>query len=451
MNDPNGLSYFKGRYHVFYQWNKKFPHGKEVHWGHFSSQDLVTWQHHPSVLAPVDYYDKNGCYSGSAIEYGGKLLAFYTGNVKNTKGERETYQCLAISEDGDNFIKYGKNPLINNFPSGYTPHFRDPKVWQKDGIWYMVIGAQREDLTGTAVLYKGEDPFNWSLVGEISKEKLGYMWECPDLFPLEDKDILVFCPQGLEPQGDLYNNRYQCGYMVGKLDYKRGKFAGSPFVELDRGFEFYAPQTFLTPDGRRILWAWMGMPEEGDQPTLAENWIHCLTIPRELYLKGEKLCQKPIPELENLRFAPHYLPKFTIEDTFRFIKEFAGERVEINLEIANIDAQEYGLYFRCDREQSQYTKLKVDGKTSKVTLDRDRSGLWTKGQRTVALNSVENLKIRVFIDTSSIEIFLNEGEETFTARIFPDDKSVNFGIYSIGGKVEVLKAEKWDLKAGIIF
>ncbi|SET14835.1 glycoside hydrolase family 32 protein [Anaerobranca gottschalkii] len=450
MNDPNGLSHFKGRYHVFYQWNKKFPLGKEVHWGHFSSKDMVFWYGHPSVLAPVDYYDKNGCYSGSAIQYGEKLLAFYTGNVKTTDGERETYQCLAISEDGDNFVKYGKNPLINNFPPGYTAHFRDPKVWQKDGMWYMIIGAQREDLTGTAVLYKGNDPYNWSFVGEVSKESLGYMWECPDLFSLDDKDILLFCPQGLEPQGDLYNNRYQCGYMIGKLDYNNGKFHGKEFIELDRGFEFYAPQTFLSPDGRRILWAWMGMPEEEDQPTLKENWIHCLTIPRELYLKGEKLCQKPIGELERLRVKEYKLEKKIIQDSWAFIKEFSGERVEIQLEIVNIDSDEFGLFIRSDEGKKQYTKLTIDTQSSKVILDREKSGLWGKGQRAVTLKDVNNIKITIYIDTSSLEIFLNEGEETFTVRIFPNKNSTNFGVYSKGGKVEIVKGQKWDLKEAVI-
>lgn len=134
LNDPNGFIQFKGVYHLFYQWNPfETAHGAKF-WGHYTSKDFINWEHQPIALAPSEWYEKNGCYSGSAIENDGKMVLFYTGNVKDENGDRETYQCMAVSQDGITFEK--KGPVIY-LPEGYTAHFRDPKVWKKKirGIW----------------------------------------------------------------------------------------------------------------------------------------------------------------------------------------------------------------------------------------------------------------------------------------------------------------------------
>ena len=140
VNDPNGLIFWKGEYHVFFQLNPKSCEHIFKNWGHIKTRDLVNWEKLPIALSPTDWFDKDGCYSGSAIEKDGKLYLMYTGNVKNN-GTRESYQCLAVSEDGINFKKLG--PVIHNddIPKGYTRHFRDPKLFKKNGKFYMVIWA----------------------------------------------------------------------------------------------------------------------------------------------------------------------------------------------------------------------------------------------------------------------------------------------------------------------
>src|SRR5690606_39202751 len=150
LNDPNGFVFYQGKYHMFYQWNPfKTEHGAKF-WGHYVSDDLVHWEEAPYALAPDSWFDKDGCYSGSAIVHDDKMFLFYTGNVKDEEGNRESYQCVAVSEDGFTFEK--KGPVIQ-VPPGYTAHFRDPKVLYRDNQWYMVLGAQTEAEQGEVVLY----------------------------------------------------------------------------------------------------------------------------------------------------------------------------------------------------------------------------------------------------------------------------------------------------------
>lgn len=185
MNDPNGFIQYKGRYHVFYQWNPfKTAHGAKF-WVHYSSSDLIRWKPEPIALAPSQWYEKNGCYSGSAIEYQGKLVLFYTGNVKDHQNNRESYQAWLVSEDGISFSKLG--PVLEK-PPEYTAHFRDPKVGKMNNLWYMVIGTQTHEEQGRIALFTSEDVKDWKHKGSIPGSELnglqsfGYMWECPDLF-----------------------------------------------------------------------------------------------------------------------------------------------------------------------------------------------------------------------------------------------------------------------------
>lgn len=293
INDPNGFSQFKGKYHMFYQWNPLGTNHKNKTWAHTVSEDLIHWVEQPTALRPDTWYSKDGVYSGSGIVIDEKLYLFYTGNVKNEEGIRESYQCFAVSEDGVNFERW--EPSIINQPEGYTRHIRDPKIWEKDGKYYAVLGIQSEKLEGKVVLYSSENINDWTFLGEIAGanrgplKEFGYMWECPDYFQLKDEktgeiiDVLVASPQGLEPEGDLYNNKYQSGYFLGKLNYEKPEFEiNSKFNELDRGNDFYAPQSMEDNKGRRIMVGWMGIPEEEDFPTVKNEWIHCLTLPREI-------------------------------------------------------------------------------------------------------------------------------------------------------------------------
>ncbi|MBK0000559.1 sucrose-6-phosphate hydrolase [Erwinia sp. S38] len=404
MNDPNGFIQFNGRYTLCYQWNPlACAHGAKF-WGQWSSADLVQWRHEPLALAPSESYESHGCYSGSAVNNHGELTLIYTGNVK-FDGGRTAWQCLAVRDEHGEFRKLG--PVLP-LPEGYTGHVRDPKVWQHNGSWYMVLAAQDLQLQGKILLLISPDLHSWTLLGEMAGSGLnglgefGYMWECPDLFRLDDREILLTCPQGLEADGWRYRNTFQSGYFCGTLDYPTATLSHGEFHELDLGFEFYAPQSCLSDDGRRLLIGWMGLPDADEfyQPTLSHGWIHTMTCPRELTLSGDRVIQRPARELQQLRQHETQL------------KGIAG-----NLPALDVDSAEL--------------HVSIDGSFSAsfadaLNLHVDRHGL-TLGRKNLRTGEQEERHwggevrtLQILCDRSSVEIFINDGEAVLSSRYFPD-------------------------------
>ncbi len=404
MNDPNGFIHFNGRYTLCYQWNPlACAHGAKF-WGQWSSPDLVHWRHEPLALAPSESYESHGCYSGSAVDNHGELTLVYTGNVK-FEGGRTAWQCLAVRDEHGEFRKLG--PVLP-LPEGYTGHVRDPKVWQHNGSWYMVLAAQDLELKGKVLLLNSPDMHHWTLLGEIAGSGLnglgdfGYMWECPDLFRLADRDILLTCPQGLEADGWRWRNTFQSGYFCGRLDYETAQYRHGEFYELDLGFEFYAPQTCLSDDGRRLLIGWMGLPDADEfyQPTLSHGWIHTMTCPRELSLSGERLIQRPARELQQLR--QH---ETRLEDTAAHLPALDVDSAELILSTDGSFRASFG------------DELDLNVDPQGLTLER-------RNLRTGELEarhwSGEVRTLQLLCDRSSVEIFINDGEAVLSSRYFPD-------------------------------
>lgn len=445
LNDPNGFSYFNGEYHLFYQWFPLGPvHGLK-YWYHTKSKDLVNWQNVGIGIKPNDYFDSHGAYSGSAICHDGKLQLMYTGNTRDENWVRHPYQCLAVMNENGRIEKL-QEPVIKEVPKGYTDHYRDPKVWKENDTFYAVIGAQRENKTGCIVLYSSPDLKNWTFEGEVQTKlkEFGFMWECPDYFELDGKGVLIFSPQGLEPKGDEFQNIYQSGYLLGNtLDLKTKVFEHGKFVELDRGFDFYAPQTTIDHKGRRLLVGWMGLPEI-EYPTDKDGWAHCLTLPRELTVQNGKLIQCPVKELEALR-QDSVNVKDILDDEKKMYEGFNGTTYELICEFTNMQADEVGIEFRSCKDEK--TVISYNRKEQKVTLDRTHSGeVPAKEYGTTRTCSVEGdtLKLHLFVDTSSVEIFINDGVEVFTSRIFPRPESTDIRFFARNGKV-TLDTTKYNL------
>ncbi|MFC4386970.1 glycoside hydrolase family 32 protein [Gracilibacillus marinus] len=403
INDPNGWIQWNGVYHLFYQWMPFHTgHGAKL-WGHVTSTNLVDWKEEQPALLPTEVYDKDGCYSGSAIAYNNKLYLFYTGNVKKD-GKREAYQCIAVSEDGIHFEKLG---AVISVPEGYTAHFRDPKVWQSGEMFYLVLGAQRQDEIGCVVLYQSNDLLNWEFVNEIAGG-YGYMWECPDYFQLDSRDVLIFSPQGLEQDGEKNMNTFQSGYAFGKWQEDKTLQLDS-FIELDKGFDFYAPQTTLDEKGRRLLFGWMGMADDDEQyhPTHQNKWIHQLTIPRELVLKGEQIYQQPVAEMQLLR-KEKLLDNEIIAHKYRFSLPRTVEICASNQNNADFTISIFGII-----------TIVYSAKSQKITVSRNTL---KNGEIEFRYGTVKNQvdDFHVFIDQSSLELFINNGEVVFSMRMFPD-------------------------------
>ncbi|MBM4764427.1 sucrose-6-phosphate hydrolase [Bacillus sp. B15-48] len=445
LNDPNGFAYYNGEYHLFYQWFPLGPvHGLK-HWYHTKSKDLVHWENAGMAVEPSNQFDSHGAYSGSAIEENGQLFLLYTGNTRDVNWNRKPYQCLAVMKQNGCITK-NDSSVIQEVPSGYTDHFRDPKVWKQGDEFYAVIGAQRETKTGCVVLYRSTNLIDWQFLGEIKTEleNFGYMWECPDYFELDNQGVFIFSPQGLKPEGDFYQNIYQSGYMIGRpLDLETNQFIHDAFHELDRGFDFYAPQTMKDPKGRRILVGWMGLPEIG-YPTDKNGWAHCLTLLRELSIKDGKLIQKPVSELELLRGEKTEANKLVKNESVVF-EGFEGEVYELFVEFSANTAQEFGIELRVGADEK--TVIKYNAVTKKVVFDRTESGqsfaMEYGSVRKCSLNTDE-LSFRIFVDVSSVEVFVNNGEEVFTGRIFPSKDSTGIRFFSCGGQTNV-KAVKWGI------
>ncbi|WP_211139057.1 sucrose-6-phosphate hydrolase [Acinetobacter baretiae] len=410
LNDPNGFIQFKGQYHLFYQWNPLACDHSNKFWGHWSSKDLVNWQHEPVALLPTEEFDKDGCFSGSAVNDDGQLVLIYTGNVMlgETEADRTAWQCIARQ---DSHGEFKKQPVIGQL-EGYTGHIRDPKVWKENDLWYMVLAAQDLKLQGKVLLLESPDLENWTLKGEIAGSEFkktgpfGYMWECPDLFRLDGHDVLISCPQGVTAQERRYLNMYQCGYLLGQLDYTTGDYPHSAFLELDHGHEFYAPQTTLAEDGRRLLVGWMGVPDQDEfsQPTLASGWIHMMSCPRELSIKEGKLYQLPVAELQELRSEHQHvkgeastLPTFDVSSAELIV----STQGSFELNISNT------LWLNCDEQGITLTRKSLSGEADEVRY-------WDQ--------TVE--KLQILLDRSSVEIFVNDGLGTLTSRYFPTSDPV---------------------------
>lgn len=412
LNDPNGLCMYQGEYHVFFQYSPFDVEGGLKFWGHYKSKDMIHWEYVGVPLFSDQPFDIHGVYSGSALIENGKMYLYYTGNVKldgdfdyiNTG--REPYTILVESDDG---IHFGTKKCIlapKDYPEGLTLHIRDPKVWKENDIYYMVLGVRTKQDKGEVLLYISYDKVNWKLKNVLTTEQnFGYMWECPDLFELEGQKILSVSPQGLQQQQRNYQNIYQSGYFLLKGD-MTNQYTLENFTEWDKGFDFYAPQTFLDDKGRRILIAWAGMPDEKgyDNPTVKNGWQHMLTMPRELNYRNGKIYQMPVEEIKQLRTQ-----QIVVENNMKVVPSF-------ELEYDNKSGQSFDIEIDNDvviafHKQQKYFEISFKG-----ALGSGRKS------RSVTLEQCQNIKI--FADKSILEIYLNDGEEVFTTRFYPQNDKV---------------------------
>ncbi|KAJ0179137.1 hypothetical protein K1T71_004849 [Dendrolimus kikuchii] len=412
MNDPNGFCYYQNEYHLFYQYNPFSSESAGVaHWGHAVSTNLVTWKHLPIAMKPDQSYDKTGVFSGSGIVVNDILYLFYTGNVnfEDQIPDRKQVQAMAYTTDGINVIKYDGNPIING--TKFQPDFRDPKVWKHHNDFYMILGHSLNNNTGEVLLYESKNLIDWKHKSVLlrSNGSLGYMWECPDIFKLKDYYVLLFSPQGIQPQGDKYRNIYQTGYISGYLDHKSGYFKPlSEFYQIDEGSDFYATQTMLDKKGRRIMIAWMDTWGE-EYPERADGSAGQMTLPRELFITPEgQIIQKPIDELDEILGEIIYSGKaqkglnITLPDK-------SGKIVIRAPKVAN-----FSLHVQDASNSSNEVLIHYDYEKQRVTVNRQSYD----GLRRAHWSPKGELKWVVFIDASSIELFCGEGEVTFSFRVF---------------------------------
>lgn len=422
LNDPNGFVWHDGVYNLFYQWCPwGAVHGLK-YWYHTCSRDLVNWYNVGVCIKPDCDMDNKGIYSGSAWPGRDAIHLFYTGNHRDEDWKRTSNTCMVkLYDDGRNaklpWPLFGPNP-------NYTEHQRDPKLYyhKERNKYYILLGAQTKDKHGCIIIYESDTlSENWDFIGELKVpgyENFGDMWECPAIEHIGNQDVLLLCPQHLLLPG-RGGTVHHSGYLLGVMDWDTLIFHhDGQFHVLDFGFDSYAAgcANHLPDSNKAICTAWMGLPD-ASYPTDEEEWSGCLTLPRELRIRDRRLIQQPIAELAELR------------DKEIDISDGKMPRVcELLINIRQGDAS-FRLFTKADG--SGGISIEYDDTAKKITIDR--SGLdkrFNVEQGESRSRPLENglSQLRIFIDKSSMEIFVNDGDAVFTTRVFPNPWENEFRI-----------------------
>lgn len=460
MNDPNGFSYHDGLYHLFYQYNPYKTQWAPMHWGHAVSEDLLTWKYLPTALAPdMPYDDKDGCFSGSAVFLpDGRHLLMYTGVATGghladgTVAERQT-QCLAIG-DGVDYVKWPANPVIgpDDIPSDIdTRHFRDPKMWlEEDGTYRCVAAALgAPEKSGRILLFSSADGFEWHYERTLLRNdgRYGVMWECPDFFELDGYSVLLVSPQDMIP----VRHDFHCGNNVicflGHTDKETGEFVEESCATVDHGIDFYATQTLLAPDGRRIMVAWMQNWDTITANTKEDRWFGQMNIPRELSVRNGGLCQWPIRELESYRCNRVAYENVALNDVLS-LDGVSGRCVDLLLNIRPVDPENpyHQFVLRFAEDGQFYTSLRFKPAKGEFKIDRTRSGsrrALLHHRKCVIGRYTDELKLRVVLDRHSAEIFINGGTHVMSVTL-PTNEDADGITFCADGNA-VIDVEKFDL------
>ncbi len=460
INDPNGCIYHEGRYHLFYQHNPCAGRWAAMHWGHAVSADLLHWEHLPIALAPSETYDdhpEGGVFSGSVAANGEELAALYTATTKIAARFVQT-QCLATSADGGlTFRKYEANPLIPAPPPGTSSDFRDPKVIRHGNLWYMVVGASlgggaHAGGEGCCMLYASPDLRRWEYRGIIARSggKLGTMWECPDLFPLGGQWALTFSP--------MFSGDKTTVYFVGDMDFENARFHSRNSGELDRGGDYYAVQSMAAPDGRTLLMAWQNgwdwMPGwKGFGPAPQDGWCGNMALPRSVRLDGKnRITSQPADETRSLR-RDEWTHSSLAVDAVPFPVPCADPvcfELALEIDITRTSARRLHVDLRGNGEQR--TRLTLNFSEKRMLLNRTRAdGGITDGIRDCPLALETNsMDLRIFSDTTSLEVFADGGKACMSANIYPADREFGGSFLSTDdGTVAMLRVSSWRLAATV--
>ena len=451
INDPNGFSTFNNEYHLFYQYHPYDVVWGPMYWGHSKTNDFIKWEQLPIALAPEASYDMGGCFSGSALEYDGKHVIMYTGVLdnKDENGERvvRQTQCIAIG-NGENYEKLDCNPVITHemLPEGSSlEDFRDPKIWIEGEEFYCVVASRSNDGSGQILMYKSNNLKEWEFVTIVdnSKNKVGRMWECPDLFSLNGKDVLIISPQEVKATKDGFHNGSNTAYLIEKYDNEKNSFERESCNVIDFGLDFYAPQTLESTDGRRIMIGWMQSWENRIVPANFK-WCGMMTIPRELTIKDGCLIQNPIREIENYYKNTVEYNNLTIKDEVSLDGIF-GRELDITIDIDGSQAEEFKIKLAKNNEYE--TIINFNSKKNIIEFDRSYSGndgdiLHKREMKVRDKNG--KVKMRLIIDKYSVEIFANDGEQVMTSTFYTPLEATDITFASEGNSI--INIKKHDIE-----
>lgn len=427
INDPNGLIFFKGEYHLFYQYNPYHNNWDSMHWGHAVSEDLLHWKELEVALCPDEPYDNHpegGCFSGSVVVWEDTMYLFYTGTIKR-EGKTVQTQCLATSEDGRTFSKYKGNPLIERVPDGGGEDFRDPKVFYAQGKWRMVCGgtdgsADNPDSIGRIYLYTSRNLYQWEYSGILYEAQAGEgsMFECPDVFSLGDSWVITASPMYA---ADFRPNTY----LAGKADFDRCRFCVERKGILDGGTHYYAVQSYPDREGKMISVAWLG-------GWLWMPWIHdfgpderyrgVLSIPREVFLdEAGYLCSRTLDALEESSDMEKKVESLETDSSEELRVSDINQVFYLKLKIDFGREKEKTLEITLSDTENRQVTATLNPKEGVLIVDYSNADEFSRfGRREMECRVVDmKTEIEIILDKSVFSIFANHGRYCYTGKVYP--------------------------------
>jgi sucrose-6-phosphate hydrolase SacC (GH32 family) len=461
MNDPNGAIFWKGKYHLFYQCNPNAAFAQWMQWGHASSKDLVHWTHHPVALSPTPgAADRESCFSGGAVNHDGVATFIYHGVPDGT--------CIATSKDDDllHWTKHPKNPVIAVPKPGQNAAYGvyDPCAWKQGDSWYALSGwgrnFARPDVAegDVAYLFRSPDLVHWEYLHPFYRSDRKWTdadEDCavPDFFPLGGKHVLLFA-----------SHKRGAQYYVGR--YEKDRFLPEQHGRMNwPGGQLIAPITMLDDRGRRIFFAWVA-EGRGDAASRAAGWAGVMTLPRVLTLAEDHTLRiEPAAEVELLRLDRQCRENISLSaDAEVSLDGIQGDSLEIQAEFVPGKARQVGLVVRCSPDGAEQTRVLYDAVTKTFQIDGSRASLTPSeppfvpvlppAERSTRCQAApfdlkpdEPLRVRIFLDRSLLEVFVN-GRQSLTQRIYPSrPDSLGIRLFSRGGPAEVKRIEVWRMAA----
>jgi beta-fructofuranosidase len=442
MNDPNGPIYFNGSYHMFFQLN---PHGAlwgDMNWAHAVSPDMIHWRHLPIALSPTPGGpDAAGCFTGSAIIVGKRVYFVYTGVVdslpakatlRDGKHNFLESQCLAWSDDPD-LIHWTKlpNPIVAEPPEGLAvTGFRDPSVWKQHGSYYMTVGTGMPKIGGGVLLYRSNDLRRWTYLHLLASGRWsskastdpvtsGEMWECPELFELDGRHVLI------------YSTERKVFWETGRLNHETMLFHVEKRGRLDYG-KYYAPKTQLDRAGNRILWGWI--PEtRADAELVAAGWAGMMSLPRVLNVETDgTLRMQFLPELITLRDSS--LPSGVLR-TSEITATLTGAAGEV-LITGSAECGPFELTVNTSFDEKLMLQLSYFPEKHVIMID---------GEEELSLSWAEGVHMHAYFDGSVVELMVNS-RHCYTKRFYYDKgRAPDIILHLLGGKPKDLKLAVWKI------
>lgn len=466
VNDPNGLVYHQGTYHLFYQYNPYSSKWGHMTWAHATSKDFINWENLP-IAIPENEQDSMMIFSGSVVVdtenssgFGTKenppLVAIYTAfnHSKDTLKSGQS-QHLAYSNDGGTtWTKYEKNPIIDL----KKKDFRDPNVfWHIESKqWVMAVVLPLEF---KCLFYASKNLKTWNLLSEFAGAgDRRLIWECPALVELpvdgnakQKKWALLISAAHPDSTSKYVGMQYFVGDFDGKIFKNLNK--PSTTLWLEYGKDFYAAIPWnQNPDERKIIYGWMNNWAYADTiPT--SPWRGQMSVPRTIglktYAEGIRLTQLPVKELEKLRKKAYHFDNLLISELGQVLKQIQSHTLEIEIEFEIQEAKEFGIKVAQGKAEETIVGYEVDSK--QVYIDRRTSGMVNFKNNFASKDNAPleaedgKIKLKILLDNCSVEVFANDGRVAITSLIFPSKESKGLSLFAKNGKVKVVDLMIWEL------